>query len=194
MHATALRTGLATDEARAINTIVLAFSTDPVARWVWPDPHTYFTCMPEFTRAFAGGAFQHRSALSSEDYTGVALWLPPGSHPDELAVGEIIERTVSPSVREDLYTVLEQMAACHPAEPHWYLPMIGVDPAHHGHGHGSALLAHALDICDRDHLPAYLESTSPRNISLYRRHGFEVMRTIGAGTSPPVVPMLRKAR
>ena len=194
MHATALRTGLATDESRAINTIVLAFSTDPVARWIWPDPHKYFNVMPAFTRAFAGGAFGHRSALRSEDYTGVALWLPPGGHPDEAAVGEIIEETVSPAVREDLYSVLEQMAASHPPEAHWYLPMIGVDPAHQGHGHGSALLAHALELCDREHLPAYLESSNPRNISLYRRHGFEVVRTIGIGTSPPVVPMVRPAR
>lgn len=194
MHATVLRTGRATDEARAINTIVLAFATDPIARWVWPDPHQYFHSMPAFTRAFGGAAFATASALCSEDYAGVALWLPPGAHPDEARVGEIVEETVSPATREDFYGVLEQMAACHPPEPHWYLPLIGVDPAQQGHGHGSALLGHALELCDLDHRPAYLESTNPRNIPLYRRHGFEVMRTIGVGSSPPIVPMLRRAR
>jgi ribosomal protein S18 acetylase RimI-like enzyme len=189
-----LRTGLASDERRAINTIVLAFATDPVARWIWPDPDRYFQVMPLFTRAFAGGAFTHGSALSIDDYTGVALWLPPGAHPDEEAVGTIVEESVSPAVREDFYTLLEYMAACHPREPHWYLPMIGVDPAHQGHGHGGALLAHALELCDSQHMPAYLESTNPRNISLYRRYGFEVVRPIGAGGSPPVVPMIRRAR
>jgi ribosomal protein S18 acetylase RimI-like enzyme len=90
--------------------------------------------------------------------------------------------------------VLERMGACHPAEPHWYLPLIGVDPAHQRQGFGSVLLQHALSQCDHDHTPAYLESSNPANIPLYRRHGFEVMGTIQVGSSPPVFPMLRPAR
>ena len=42
--------------------------------------------------------------------------------------------------------------------------------------------------------PAYLESTNPRNISLYRRHGFEPLGEIRSADSPLLVPMLRKAR
>jgi ribosomal protein S18 acetylase RimI-like enzyme len=72
--------------------------------------------------------------------------------------------------------------------------MIGVDPAHQGKGHGDALMRHALEQCDRDGLPAYLESTNPRNLSLYRRHGFEALGTIQASSSPSVVPMLRPRR
>ena len=86
------------------------------------------------------------------------------------------------------------MAKYHPSEPHWYLPLIGVDPAHQGQGHGDALLTHALQQCDRAHVPAYLESTNPRNIPLYQRHGFEILGTIQAGGSPPLAPMLRPAR
>jgi ribosomal protein S18 acetylase RimI-like enzyme len=86
------------------------------------------------------------------------------------------------------------MGKYHPQEPHWYLPLIGVDPAHQGKGFGSALLGHALEICDRDHLPAYLESSNPLNIPLYRRHGFELLDTLQVGSSPPVFPMLRPAR
>ena len=42
------------EEASAIDTIVLAFSSDPVARWCWADPRLYLSAMPTFTRAFAG--------------------------------------------------------------------------------------------------------------------------------------------
>ena len=42
-----------------------------------------------------------------------------------------------------------------------------------------------LDIVDRDHLPAYLDSTNPRNVSFYQRHGFEVTGRWQAGDSPP---------
>jgi ribosomal protein S18 acetylase RimI-like enzyme len=90
--------------------------------------------------------------------------------------------------------IFEQMEKFHPAEPHWYLPMIGVDPARQGGGVGSALMAEALKVIDRNGAMAYLESSNPRNISLYKRHGFEVIGEIQSGSSPIVRPMLRKAR
>jgi ribosomal protein S18 acetylase RimI-like enzyme len=93
-----------------------------------------------------------------------------------------------------MFGVFEQMAAFHPKEPHWYLPLIGTDPAKQGNGHGSALLLHALAICDREKLPAYLEASSPRNIPLYRRHGFESLGSIQVGNSPVITPMLRQPR
>ena len=86
------------------------------------------------------------------------------------------------------------MGRYHPSEPHWYLPLMGVDPFHQGRGLGSALMQHALVPCDRDHALAYLESTNPKNIPLYERHGFELLGTIQVGTSPPIFPMLRKPR
>ena len=58
----------------------------------------------------------------------------------------------------------------------------------------SPLMRHALAACDRDRLPAYLESSNPANIPLYERHGFERLGAIRAGESPTVVPMLRPAR
>ena len=65
MHATAVRTMIATDQAAAINTIVLAVATDPVARWVWPDAQRYAATIGPFTRAFGGGAFHHKSAYAA---------------------------------------------------------------------------------------------------------------------------------
>jgi ribosomal protein S18 acetylase RimI-like enzyme len=189
-----VRTTTDSDESAVIDTIVLAFAADPVTRWAWADPRQYLATMPGFTRAFGGGAFAYNSAHCTAGYAGAALWLPPGAHPDEQAMGEILERTVADAIRADLFTIFEQMGGHHPDGPHWYLPMIGVDPAHQDQGHGSALLQHALEQCDRDHLPAYLESTNPRNIPLYQRHGFEAIGTIQVGSSPPLIPMLRQAR
>ena len=119
---------------------------------------------------------------------------PAGVHPDEQRLGEVVESTVPPAFRGEIFATFEQMAKYHPSEPHWYLPMIGVDPAHQGMGHGDALMVHALRRCDRDRVPAYLESTNPRNISLYLRHGFEALGTIQAASSPTLVPMLRRPR
>jgi GNAT superfamily N-acetyltransferase len=182
------------DEAAAIGTLVLAFAADPVTRWAWPHPRQYLAAMPKFVHAFGGSAFTHGGAFCTPDYTGAALWLPPGAHADSDRMDELMASTTSPAARSDGPAIFEQMASYHPDEPHWYLPLIGVDPRHQGKGHGDALMARALDECDRQRLPAYLESTNPRNISLYRRHGFESLGTIQVGSLPPLVPMLRRAR
>ena len=55
-----------------------------------------------------------------------------------------------------------------------YLPFIGVDPAQQGKGSGAALLKSVLAKCDKTHVPAYLESTNPRNRTLYERLAFEL--------------------
>src|SRR3954452_21680123 len=78
----------AADEARAVATITMAFSSDPVVRWVFPDPNQYLTFWPPFVRAFAGGAFTHGTADSVDECGGVAMWLPPGVGPDEAVAEE----------------------------------------------------------------------------------------------------------
>ncbi len=182
------------DVPLAADIIALAFAADPMTRWTWPDPRIYLAAMPRFVRAFAGKAFDCGSALCVGDFAGAALWLPPGVEPDLEALGELMQSTLTPSQLENARALFPQMETYHPHEPHWYLPLIGVDPAQQGKGLGDALMAHALARCDRDRAPAYLESSNPRNISLYRRHGFEPLGEIRAGSSPPLVPMLRRAR
>src|SRR6185295_1678362 len=148
-------------EAPAINTIVLAFADDPVARWTWPQSHQYLAGMPRLVRAFGGNAFTHDGACCTENYTGAALWLAPGVHPDEERLGEVLQSTVAPSLQDEVFGTFDQMAKFHPSEPHWYLPLIGVDPAYQGKNHGHALMVPMLQRCDRDQVPAYLESTNP---------------------------------
>lgn len=194
MNSPTVRVMAAADKDPAAETIVLAFSADPMARWTWPHAHQYLAAMPRMVRAFGGKAFSNGSAFCTDNYAGAALWLPPGVHPDEEELGAVVESTVAPSLAAETAAVFEQMATYHPTEPHWYLPLIGVDPAHQGEGHGEALMAYALARCDHDHALAYLESSNPRNIPFYRGHGFEPLGTIQVGSSPTLVPMLRRPR
>jgi ribosomal protein S18 acetylase RimI-like enzyme len=179
---------------RAAATIVLAFAADPASRWAYPDPAQYLAHFPAVVQAFGGRAFAGGTGHQVDDFAGVALWLPPGIGFDEEAMAAITQRSIPPERQAEVFGVFEQMGSYHPHEPHWYLPLIGVDPTRQGKGLGSALLQYALARCDRDHAPAYLESSNPANIPLYRRHGFEVIGTVQAGSSPAIVPMLRAAR
>jgi GNAT superfamily N-acetyltransferase len=182
------------DESAAIQTIVLAFAADPMARWTWPNAQQYLAAMPRMVHAFGGRAFERGSAYMTTGCAGAALWLPPGVEPDEDGLNDVMQSTVSESQLGDGAAVFEQMAKYHPQEPHWYLPLIGVDPAHQGKGYGDTLMSYALDRCDRERAPAYLESSNPRNVPFYRRHGFEPVGTIQAGSSPTLVPMVRRPR
>ncbi len=179
---------------QAMAVIVLAFSADPAARWSYPDADRYLTHFPAIVRALGGGAFAHGTACHIGGFAGAALWLPPGVHPDEAALVAALKGSVPGERQAGVFAVFEQMGRYHPAEPHWYLPLIGVDPIHQRKGYGSALLNHVLLQCDRDRTPAYLESSNPANISLYERYGFRVLATIQVGSSPPICPMLRRAR
>jgi GNAT superfamily N-acetyltransferase len=197
MSSPKVRTATLEDEAAVHNVVLLAFVTDPFARWAFPDAATYLVASPLLGRAFGGNGFAHGTVDVVEEEcgtVGAAMWLPPGVEPDIERMQAILAEHASDEVLGDMGGLIEQMGAAHPAEPCWYLPIIGVDPAFHGRGVGSALLHHATARADAAGLPAYLESSNPRNRSLYERHGFVAMGTIQSGSSPAIVPMLRKPR
>jgi len=99
---------------------------------------------------------------------------------------------VHASRQNDLFEVIQQMGHHHPSGPHWYLPLVGVEPLHQSRGLGATVLRPVLQRCDRERLPAYLESTNPRNIPFYESLGFERVGVIQAGASPEIVPMIRQ--
>ena len=145
-------------------------------------------------RALGGTALPLRTALVDQDYCAVALWLPPGAGPDDQALTDLIEVSMTPEKKEVMAAVIDEMVRYHPQEPHWYLPFIGVDPARQGNGLGAALLRPVLAQCDAARLPAYLELTNPRNRPLYERHGFHATGEIRVGGCPVIVPMLREPK
>ncbi len=177
---------------RAVSTLMLAFASDPVVRWILADTHAYATFWPRIIEAFAGKAFANASAYALEGYAAVALWLPPGVHYDEASMAALVDESAAAAARPDLDGFFGQMDDVHPTFEHWYLPLTGVDPNWHGRGLGSSLLRHALERCDRDGMPAYLEATSSRGRDLYARHGFNEIGIIQHGGSPTMWPMLRQ--
>jgi ribosomal protein S18 acetylase RimI-like enzyme len=77
---------------------------------------------------------------------------------------------------------------------HWYLFILGTEQAAQGQGLGSALLDHMLGRVDADGMPAYLESSSERNLALYGRHGFEVTSEVVIPGGPRIWLMWREPR
>jgi ribosomal protein S18 acetylase RimI-like enzyme len=189
---------LASEADAVVAALTEAFRADPAVRWMLPDEEQFQVGFPAFARAFSEAAFDHGTVFRVTDGTGrcagAAVWLPPDVAPDEEALVALVERLIPQKDQEDVFAVFEQMSCFHPTEPHWYLPLLGVAPAYQRRGCGAALLAPILQVCDRDRLPAYLESSNPANITLYERHGFEQIGIVRVGESEPMFPMVRAPR
>ncbi len=185
---------VAEDREKLISSLVAAFIHDPIARWVWPEPHAYLSNYRAFVEAFGGSAIEAGTALYSGDHIGGALWLAPGIAPDEERLAEILQSSIAEERLNVVFNFVQQMGAHHPREPVWHLTMIGVDPTQYGCGHGAAMMNAFLERIDDRGEPAYLESSNPANISLYQRHGFEVTGRFQVGDSPVMTPMYRQAR
>jgi GNAT superfamily N-acetyltransferase len=107
---------------------------------------------------------------------GGALWTPPDVELfGEQEINQLTEGLMSVAGEAALGRLMalgELVGRHHPTEPHFYLFLLGA--VEKGTGVGSAVLQPVLERCDADGLPAYLESSSARNLSFYARHGFEV--------------------
>lgn len=189
------------DHVRELSAVLArAFQKDPVACWTYPDPEVRRRALPKLFATML--RHQHMRYEACEFITsetgriiGGALWDPPG-HWKQPVVRQLISlpgfirAAGRASVRAA--TFVSAMEKIHPAEPHWYLSVIGTDPdpRFRGKGHGTALLRSRLDRCDQLGLPAYLESSEPENVPYYERFGFKVVGEIPAPPSAPRIPTM----
>lgn len=136
------------------------------------------------------GILRFGSARLAETYTtdnhaGVALWIPPGhggpSFIDSLRMMPSIGRLAGwrrlRAVTKAI-AALEERHRHHAPAPHFYLSALGVEPDQQGEGIGTALMRPVLTRCDREGIPAYLETATARNVLLYERLGFEVVEEL----------------
>jgi len=90
----------------ALDTLVVAFTADPVERWLYPEAHRYLTHFPTFLSAFGGSAFAEHTVWQLGAFAGVALWLPPHLELDGDAIAGVLTETVSPEKLDDTFAVL----------------------------------------------------------------------------------------
>ena len=183
------------DRLRALSTLALAFSSDSLLRWMLPSSDSYLANIIKIFDVFAGNSIDGETCLITSSFEGAAMWLAPGVEADEDAVSDTFARIFSPEFLPRVNEILATMESYHPHDDNcWYLPLIGVDPGHQNKGVGAALMKHMTEKLDNESAMAYLESSNQKNISLYLRHGFEVIGEIQIYDSPIVTPMIRKCR
>jgi GNAT superfamily N-acetyltransferase len=173
-----------------------AFYDDPVMRWGIADDNRRGKLLERSFGLYLRQLwFKQDECYTTGSMAGAIIWQPPGhwkaSLMDQLRLLPSMAR-INGRLLPRILRGLAATESNHPVEPHYYLPLLGVDPKWQGHGLGTALMRPILDRCDREGVAAYLEATSPRNRALYQRHGFQVTEQffVGAG-SPPLWRMWR---
>jgi ribosomal protein S18 acetylase RimI-like enzyme len=181
-----------------------AFAADPVTSWVTPDSARRAGLLQRLNTAIA----RHEGIPRGSTYVaetpaglvGAAVWQPPGQRPVNwrapqyavpfaltagLALGRDIPRMTAAG---------RAAAKARPRRPHWYLQLLGVDPAAQHSGVGSAIVLDQLRRIDEQRQPAYLETTV-ENLEFYERFGFEVTGELAMPSGAPTeYSLLRESR
>ena len=190
------------DRPAAIMALARAFHDDPLFNFLVPNLLSQARALPTFMGSLLADASPFGEiwvARAEHAVVGVAVWLPPGAYPRGLRRELAAYRRELPSVHRfgrrlpaaiRLQGTLERKHH-EVGEPHWYLSLLGTDPAHQGRGVGSALLAPLLARADAEATIAYLETQKESNVPWYRRHGFALVEELRPRGCPSMWTMRR---
>ncbi len=186
------------DVATLARALARAFEDDPVMSWIFRDDSERRGRLERSFGLFLRRIWlPHQECYAVDRLFGAALWLPP----DKWHLGVADQLRLLPSMISvtgrnlpRLFAVLNMIEKKHPKSPsHYYLAVLGVEPEFQGRGFGGALKQPVLTRCDRDGIPAYLESSKRRNVVLYERHGFRVVEELKLPKDgPPLWRMWRE--
>ena len=173
-----------------------AFHDDPVAVWACPHEGERPRMLERFHGARLKQLLLRGEVWTTPECESAALWASPDAWKTTLREDLQITRSMlrprllprGPLVGRGLLGIERK----HPhSPPHWYLAVLGTDPAAQGRGLGTAVLAPILEQCDRDGVDAYLESSKERNLDYYARFGFRTTATLRLPRGPEVWSMWR---
>lgn len=179
-----------------------AFQDDDLFEWVEPDPVRRAAFLVPFMTALVRRSRRLAVALATAPgLEGVSLWKGPdlgALSPEQLAMTGLdrIPEWLSAEALgrfDAVFDPIEAALAADVPEPCWYLGVLAVEPGRQGRGLGTRLMAPILERADREGLAVTLETAKERNLPLYRRQGFEVLRELAppAPGGPTVWTMRR---
>jgi ribosomal protein S18 acetylase RimI-like enzyme len=182
---------------RIAKTLARAFQNEEACSYIFPDPEVRARRLIAMFRVIVANDAPAGSIYQSAGGEAITLWRAPGKamgtswefarslFPFIAALGSGIGRGLKIS------GLIEKH---HPTQPFHYLHFAGCAPEHQGKGLGGAAIRAGLAQADADHLPAYLETATERNIGLYSNLGFEVIAEWSVSNDLRFWGMLRPAR
>lgn len=169
------------DVDQAISCLAAAFARDPITGYLLENGSGYHERVTKFLSLL----MRARIALAmpvvvARDATGIhgAVMGYATTHPawpgDITEEWDRFEKSV-PGMTERLATYEGIVEKFKPPAPHYYLGVIGTEPALHGRGIGTRLIRAFCDISASDSSSSgvYLETAQPSNVRFYEGAGFK---------------------
>nr|AZQ26975.1 PuroR-DsRed [Cloning vector pFastBac-CMV-ie1-pr]AZQ26978.1 PuroR-DsRed [Cloning vector pFastBac-ie1-OSKM] len=182
------------DVPRAVRTLAAAFADYPATRHT-VDPDRHIERVTELQELFLTRVgLDIGKVWVADDGAAVAVWTTPESVEAGAVFAEIGPRMAELSgSRLAAQQQMEGLLAPHrPKEPAWFLATVGVSPDHQGKGLGSAVVLPGVEAAERAGVPAFLETSAPRNLPFYERLGFTVTADVEVPEGPRTWCMTRK--
>ena len=175
------------------------FYADPVLSWVLRNDDTRLAQLTFVFASMVHDMVPVGGTVHVNDGASAAFWRAPDYQHGRTAAdrveseeaGAAMASRFAPDELDRMRILSDAMMASHPHEPHWYLNVVSTLPERQGQGLGAAVLQPVLAICDAEGIRAYLESTNPRNMTLYRRQGFVETGEIELPDGPSLHQMWR---
>jgi ribosomal protein S18 acetylase RimI-like enzyme len=178
---------------RLAEMLARAFHDDPVNRWMFPDDKRRHGASRRYFTIRVRQLIGQGEIYTTNGIAGAALWAKPTRWRlglrEHLQFAPLIP-ALGPRVPRSLRG-LSLVQHHHPDDPHYFLSILGTDPAHQNDGIGSALMALVLQSCDANGIPAYLENSNERNTAFYSQHGFRLTGELRLPNGPPLWLMWR---
>jgi GNAT superfamily N-acetyltransferase len=189
-----LRVATRADHTAVTRILVEAFRDDPMwGPWAFPDPLTRSQYRAIVFDQLIEGALRYPWVWLAANQAA-AVWIPPGgselSPAQEQKINSVLYRSRGARAASVL-EAFEMFAEARPADPHYYLTLLGTDPSFAGRGVGTSLLSANLGRVDATGSAAYLEA-SDGLVPLYERFGFRVRTRFALTDGPSVNGMWRE--
>jgi ribosomal protein S18 acetylase RimI-like enzyme len=173
-----------------------AFIDDPVMCFLFPGPPaTRLRRIRSLYRLIVPSYARHGRILLHESGLAAAVWQrpePPAPPRWQTLTNSLQALWTLRGAANRGFAVQQTMLEARPAQPYWYLAILGSQPEGRGSGAAKALVGAGLEACDASDLPAFLESSSPDNIGYYQQFGFVVTEALQVPDGPPLWAMLRQ--
>ena len=160
-----------------------AFMKDPMWEYLAPGLARRARVLPPSFGITVRYSLRYGEVYTTPALDGVACWLTPGATSPSLS--QLIRLSIHGAPLELglmgllHYTAVENYTGeIHKRTlpgRHWYLWVIGVEPARQGQGIGAMLIQPVLARADAGSLPCYLETMNEANVPFYQKHGFKVV-------------------
>lgn len=187
-----VRKAIAVEYPKIAHTLARAFEKDNFLNWIVAPGVDLYKKKKIFFETLIKILFApYDEVYTTPDFTGTTVWTPPGRWKmdlkQQLFMLPHFMNIIGVTRLLKIKTGLDEIERYHPHDPHFYLFAIGVDPELQGRGIGKSLMLPVLKQCDSWGIPAYLETTMEKNLSFYRKMGFEVIKQF---TIPPDGPAI----